>query len=90
MSNRDFTDDYMEGLLRDHFKAEVADQPASSNPWDWLKTRLESTPNPFPIQRVSAGYSSTHGRKIRWCSNALVAAVRHGLTLGVGAATLIP
>ena len=42
MSNRDFTDDYMEGLLRDHFKAEVADQPVTMHPWDWLKTRLES------------------------------------------------
>ena len=44
MSNREFTDDYMEGLLRDHFKAEVAQQPASTHPWDWLKTRLDSPP----------------------------------------------
>ena len=42
MSNREFTDDYIEGLLRDHFKAEVAQQPASKHPWDWLNTRLES------------------------------------------------
>ena len=42
MSNREFTDDYIEGLLRDHFKAEVAQQPAAKHPWDWLKTRLES------------------------------------------------
>ena len=42
MSNREFTDDYMESLLRDHFKAEVAQQPAAKHPWDWLKTRLES------------------------------------------------
>ena len=42
MNEKDLTDDYIEGLLRDHFKAEVAEQPASRNPWDWLKTRLES------------------------------------------------
>ena len=54
MSNRDFTDDYMEGLLRDHFKAEVADQPASSNPWDWLKSRLE----PPPIRTGFRGFLS--------------------------------
>lgn len=45
MSNREFTDDYMEGLLRDHFKAEVAQQPASKHPWDWLKSRLEAPQN---------------------------------------------
>ena len=44
MNEKDLTDDYIEGLLRDHFKAEVAEQPASRNPWDWLKTRLESQP----------------------------------------------
>ena len=44
MSNREFTDDYIEDLLRDHFKAEVAQQPATKHPWDWLKTRLESPP----------------------------------------------
>ena len=44
MSNREFTDDYIKGLLRDHFKAEVAQQPAAKHPWDWLKTRLESPP----------------------------------------------
>ena len=45
MSNREFTDGYIEGLLRDHFKAEVAQQPASKHPWDWLKTRLEAPKN---------------------------------------------
>ena len=45
MSNREFTDDYMESLLRDHFKAEVAQQPASKHPWDWLKSRLETPKN---------------------------------------------
>ena len=45
MSNREFTDDYMEDLLRDHFKAEVAQQPASKHPWDWLKGRLETPQN---------------------------------------------
>ena len=42
MNEKELTNDYIEGLLRDHFKAEVAERPASSNPWDWLKTRLES------------------------------------------------
>ena len=42
MSNREFTDDYMEDLLRDHFKAEIVQQPASKHPWDWLKNRLEA------------------------------------------------
>ncbi len=46
MSNREFTDDYMESLLRDQFKAEVAQQPAAKHPWDWLKTRLESQTRP--------------------------------------------
>ena len=45
MSNREFTDDYIEGLLRDHFKAEVAQQPASKHPWDRLKNRLEVPKN---------------------------------------------
>ena len=45
MNEKDLTDDYIEGLLRDHFKAEVAELPASSNPWDWLKSRLEAAPN---------------------------------------------
>ena len=45
MSNREFTDDYIEGLLRDHFKAEVAQQPAAKHPWDWLNTRLETPKN---------------------------------------------
>ena len=44
MSEKDLTDDYIEGLLRDHFKAEVAEQPATKHPWDWLKSRLESPP----------------------------------------------
>ena len=46
MHEKDLTDDYIEGLLRDHFKAEVAEQPASRNPWDWLKSRLESPSRP--------------------------------------------
>ena len=46
MNEKDLTDDYIEGLLRDHFKAEVAEQPASRNPWDWLKSRLESPSRP--------------------------------------------
>ena len=46
MSNREFTNDYIEGLLRDYFKAEVSEQPASTHPWDWLKTRLESHARP--------------------------------------------
>ena len=41
MHEKDLTDDYIGGLLRDHFKAEVAEQPATKHPWDWLKTRLE-------------------------------------------------
>ena len=45
MSNREFTDDYLEGLLRDHFKAEVAQQPASKHPWDRLRGRLETPQN---------------------------------------------
>ena len=44
MSEKALTDDYIEGLLRDHFKAEVAERPATRHPWDWLKTRLESPP----------------------------------------------
>ena len=44
MHEKDLTDDYIGGLLRDHFKAEVAEQPAAKHPWDWLKTRLESQP----------------------------------------------
>ena len=46
MNEKDLTDDYIEGLLRDHFKAEVAEQPASKHPWDWLKSRLESPSRP--------------------------------------------
>ena len=46
MNEKDLTDDYIGGLLRDHFKAEVAEQPASRNPWDWLKSRLESPSRP--------------------------------------------
>ena len=42
MNEKDPKNDYIEGLLRDHFKAEVADQPATKHPWDWLRTRLES------------------------------------------------
>ena len=42
MNEKDLTDDYIEGLLRDHFKAEVAELPATRHPWDWLMTRLES------------------------------------------------
>ena len=52
MNEKDLTDDYIEGLLRDHFKAEVAEQPASRNPWDWLKSRLESPSRPPGLQRV--------------------------------------
>ena len=46
MHEKDLTDDYIGGLLRDHFKTEVAEQPASRNPWDWLKSRLESPSRP--------------------------------------------
>ena len=52
MNEKDLTDDYIEGLLRDHFKAEVAELPASSNPWDWLKSRLEAAPNRTRTWRV--------------------------------------
>ena len=45
MNEKDLTDDYIEGLLRDHFKDEVAEQPAAKHPWDWLRTRLESPQN---------------------------------------------
>ena len=45
MNEKDLTDDYIEGLLRDHFKAEVAELPATRHPWDWLKSRLEAAPN---------------------------------------------
>ena len=44
MNEKEPKNDYIEGLLRDHFKAEVAEQPAAKHPWDWLKTRLESQP----------------------------------------------
>ena len=50
MNNREFTDDYIEGLLRDHFKAEVAEHPAAKHPWDWLEGRLES-----PLGRPGRG-----------------------------------
>ena len=42
MNEKELTNDYIEGLLRDHFKAEVAELPATRHPWDWLMTRLES------------------------------------------------
>ena len=43
MNGKDLTDDYIEGLLRDHFKAEVAELPATRHPWDWLEGRLETS-----------------------------------------------
>ena len=45
------TDDYIEGLLRDHFKAEVAELPATRHPWDWLKSRLEPAANRTDLGR---------------------------------------
>ena len=62
MSNREFTDDYMESLLRDHFKAEVAERPASSNPWDWLKTRLESPSRQSRCSRTAGQRVLIHER----------------------------
>ena len=43
MNEKELTNDYIEGLLRDHFKAEVAELPASIHPWDWLKTPVGVT-----------------------------------------------
>ena len=48
MNEKELKNDYIEGLLRDHFKDEVAEQPATKHPWDWLKSRLESPSRPRP------------------------------------------
>ena len=70
MSNREFTDDYMEGLLRDHFKAEVARQPASRHPWDWLKSRLET---PYKRTRLSELMSFVHSGMVTMSKSLVVA-----------------
>ena len=70
MSNREFTDDYMEGLLRDHFKAEVAQQPASKHPWDWLKSRLET---PYKRTRLSELMSFVHSGMVTMSKSLIVA-----------------
>ena len=71
MNEKELTNDYIEGLLRDHFKAEVAELPASSNPWDWLKTRLESpSRRPEVVGQLDILYSC-----IRVVPKSLVAAL---------------
>ena len=87
MNGKDLTDDYIEGLLRDHFKAEVEEQPATKHPWDWLKSRLESpSRRPEVVGLLDILYSY-----IRVVPKSLVAALFvMVLLLGAGAATLIP
>ncbi len=44
MGRQDMTDEYIEGVLREHFKAEVLALPTSNDPWKWLESRLDSPP----------------------------------------------
>ena len=44
MGRQDITDEYIEGVLREHYKAEVLALPASNDPWKWLESRLDSPP----------------------------------------------